>query len=79
MPETNISDTELTEDEYEAECAQVELLFPNAKFTISINIEELENVISDQPRLLSRALIVIVTTSSLRAPTFFYIRGENIQ
>ncbi len=67
MPETNISDTELTEDEYEAECAQVELLFPNVKFTISINIEELENVISDQPLSLSRALIVIVTTSILRA------------
>ncbi len=47
MLETKICDIEFTEDEYEAQCVQIELLFPSAKFTILKNTDELDNVISD--------------------------------
>ena len=41
-----------TEQQYEAEINQIEEMFPNAKFSIAINIEDLDNVITDQTNIV---------------------------
>lgn len=40
---------EKTEDEYEYEYQEIQNMFPNAQFTISIPIDEMYDVISDMP------------------------------
>ena len=43
---------EKTEAEYEAEYNKIEEMFPNAKFTVSIPIEDLDDVVSTEPVII---------------------------
>jgi hypothetical protein len=43
---------EKTEEQYERENEEIEKMFPNAKFTIAINIEELDVIFTKQPAIV---------------------------
>jgi hypothetical protein len=79
MPEANDSDIEKLEDEYEAECEQLELMFPDAKFTISMGIDELEDVITDQPHIvIKQSYDCYCHDEHPKGHNYFYISGEKM-
>ena len=43
---------EKTEAEYEQEFEQLEAMFPDAKFTVSIPIEDIDEVVSTEPTIM---------------------------
>ena len=83
MPETNenIETTreEKAEDLYEEEFQEIERMFPNAKFVISIELDELDTVITAQTNIvIKQSYTCHCYEDCKRKPNFFYIRGENI-
>ncbi len=65
---------------YEAECEQLESMFPDAKFTISMGIEELEDVITDQPHtVIKQSFDCYCNDEHPKGPDFFDIRAEKTQ
>ena len=48
------SPIEKTEDEYEHEFELLEQMFPDAEFTVSIPIEEIDDVISTEPIIIMK-------------------------
>ena len=46
--------TEKTEDEYEQEFQLLEEMFPDAQFTVSVPIEEIDDVVSTEPIIIMK-------------------------
>jgi Na+-transporting NADH:ubiquinone oxidoreductase subunit NqrF len=83
MPETN-EHLETTSDEkavelYEEEFQEIERMFPNAKFVISIGLEELDTVITAQTNIvIKQSYTCYCYEDCKKKPDFFYICGENM-
>ena len=52
MNDSSDESDEKTEEQYEYEFEQIAKMFPNAKFTIAIDIEELEKFVEEHRKLL---------------------------
>ena len=52
MNDSSDESDEKTEEQYEYEFEQIAKMFPNAKFTIAIDIEELDEVVTEQPEII---------------------------
>lgn len=71
--------SEKTEAEYEAEFELLEALFPHAQFTISIPIEELDDVVTQEPVIMVKQTYQCHCYSECSKETeWFCIRGCSI-
>lgn len=78
MNNTNI-ETEKTDAEYEAEIELIETMFPNAQFTVSIPIEELDDVVTNEPVIMVKQTYTCHCYTNCNRQTEWYsIRGSNI-
>lgn len=70
---------EKTDEQYELEIEQIEQMFPNAKFTIAIDIEELDVVFTKQPAIVVKQTYNCYCYKDCNKKTeYFYISGKNI-
>jgi len=70
---------EKTEEQYEREIEEIEEMFPNAKFTIAINIEELDVIFTKQPAIVVKKSYNCYCYTGCNKPSeYFYISGKNI-
>ena len=64
----------MTDEEYE--CEQ---MFPNAQFSIAINIEDMDKLITTEHQLIIKSKYNCYCYTNCKKNTdFFYIQGENI-
>lgn len=70
---------EKTDEQYEREIEEIEKMFPNAKFTIAIDIEELDVVFTKQPAIvIKQSYYCHCYRGSNKKTEYFYISGKNI-
>jgi hypothetical protein len=70
---------EKTEQDYENECNLIDLMFPNAKFSIAIDIEELDDIITTQPKIIIKSSYNCYCYEICKRTTeYFIISGKNI-
>lgn len=71
--------SEFNEDEYELECKLIEEEFPNAKFTICIPYNELDDVITSKNEIIIKCDYKCFCYDEIQRPNDFYIvKGECI-
>ena len=69
----------MTSEQYEYEMEQIELMFPDAKFSISIGLEELDDVITEQPHIvIKHAHKCYCYDEAPKQTEFYYISGDRI-
>ncbi len=69
----------MTSEQYEYEMEQIELMFPDAKFSISIGLEELDDVITEQPHIvIKHAYNCYCYDEAPKQTEFYYISGDRI-
>ena len=74
-----IFEMEKTDEEYEREFEEYERMFPYAKFTISIDIEELDDLITDKQSIIIKQVYDCYCYENCNKKTeYFYIKGENL-
>ena len=70
---------EKTDEEYEREIEEIERMFPDAKFTISIDIEELDDLITDKQSIIIKQVYDCYCYQDYNKKTeYFYIKGEKL-
>jgi len=70
---------EQTEEEMEYEIEQIDLMFPNAQFTVAISIKELDDIITDKNYIIIKQAYNCYCYSDCKRNTeYFYIQGKNI-
>ena len=70
---------EKTIEEYHNEVEQINIMFPNAQFTISIDIEEMDELITHKDHITIKNSYDCYCYDNCKKNTdFFYIKGENI-
>jgi hypothetical protein len=67
---------EKTEEQYERECEQIGLMFPDAKFVVSIEFDYLDEVVSDLPAIIVKnARTCYCYDGKDSSIDYFYISG----
>ena len=70
---------EKTEEQYEYEFRQIELLFPDAQFTIAIDLEDLDDVITELNTIIIKKNYSCYCHANCKRNTdWFIINGEKI-
>jgi len=78
MEYTNL-DEQYEKEQIDAEAALLYNTFPKAKFTISINYDELDTVITNQPSIiLIYNFDCYCYRKNKRKTEYYYVRGKNI-
>ena len=68
-----------TDEEIEYEIEQKIIMFPNAQFEISINIEEMDKLITDKQNIIIKNTYICYCYDNCNKKTdYFYIQGENM-
>ena len=63
--------------QYEYEIKQIEEMFPNAKFSIAINIEDMDNIITEQTNIVVKHTYACYCYDNCNKNTdFFYITNR---
>ena len=74
-PETQ----EKTEEQYEKECEQIGLMFAGAKFVVSIELQDLDEVVSELPAIIVKNTRTCYCYDGKDSSIdYFYISGNNI-
>ena len=78
--EYSILKEEEEEDKYDAEAALLYNIFPNAKFTISIDYDELDTVITREQSIIAiqRYDCYCYNNNNKRVTEYYHIKGKNI-
>lgn len=72
-----ISD-EKTEEQYCKENEIIDQIFPNAEFTIALNLEELDNILTDKSDIvIKNTYNCYCYANSKKDPDYFYINCKN--
>ena len=70
---------EKTDEQFECEIEQIHNMFPNAQFEIAINIEEMDNLVTDKKFIIVKNTYSCYCYDDCKKNTdYFYIRGENM-
>lgn len=70
---------EKTEEEYEEEMRKIEEEFPNAKFTIAINYDDLDEKITDEKQIvIKNAYTCYCYEGNYRPTDYFIVSNDNI-
>jgi hypothetical protein len=70
---------EKTNEEYEYDAEQINIMFPNAQFTIAIDIEDMNELITDKQHLIIKSSYDCYCYDNAKKKTdYFYIKGENM-
>lgn len=72
---------EKTDEEYEYEYEEINKMFPNAQFSVAIDIEYMDKLITDKQELIIKNTYncYCYSCSNCKKNTdYFYIKGENI-
>jgi hypothetical protein len=79
---SNNDDAELvekTDEQYEKEYELIEQMFPDAKFTVAIEFEDLDEVVTNLPAIIVKNAYTCYCYNGHNRPTdFFHISGENM-
>jgi Na+-transporting NADH:ubiquinone oxidoreductase subunit NqrF len=69
-----------SDEQYDYENEQIEILFPDAKFTISMSLEDLDEVVTDQPHIVIKHAYNCYCYDEEEAKNteFYYISGKNL-
>ncbi len=79
MPESNAEVERTADEQFDYEMNQIEIMFPNAKFTISMPLEDLDKVITDQPhRMIKHTYNCYCYDECPRNAELYYISGESL-
>lgn len=66
-------------EKYEREFEEIERMFPDAKFTISIDIEELDDLITDKQSIIIKHVYDCYCYENCNKKTeYFCVRGEKL-
>jgi hypothetical protein len=69
---------EKTDEEYEYDAEQINSMFPNAQFTIAIDIENIDELITDKHNLIIKRNYNCYCYNYSKNTDYYYIRGENM-
>jgi hypothetical protein len=69
---------EKTDEEYEYDAEQINIMFPDAQFTIAIDIEDMDELITDEHHLIIKNTYNCYCYNSKKSTDYFYIEGENM-
>ena len=69
---------EKTEEDYEKDIEEIEKMFPNAKFSVAIEIEELDNIVTDETYIVVKNTYDCYCYKNKRNTEYFYISGKHI-
>jgi len=70
---------EKTDEEYNYEYEQIDTMFPNAQFTIAIDIDDMDKLITTKNELIIKSKYNCYCYTNCKKNTdYFYIQGENI-
>lgn len=72
---------EKTDEEYEYDNKQINIMFPNAEFSVAIDIKDIDELITDKRELIIKRTYDCYCYSyddTKKKADYFYIRGENL-
>ena len=79
MEQTEEGDDVIHITDYTFEIDLIDKMFPNAKFVIAIDIEELDDVVTDQTNIVVKNTYDCYCYGGVnKIADYFYIRGEHI-
>lgn len=74
-----MSDIEKTEEQCQIENEQIERMFPNAKFIIAIDIDELDDIVTDKKFItVAKTYTCYCYDNCNKTPKYFYVTGDKI-
>ena len=77
--EESESDNGKTDEEYEYEREQINKMFPNANFTIAIDLNDLDDVITTRPFIIVKSsYFCYCYDNNKKESEYFYVSGNNI-
>ena len=71
-------DEEFDEEKYILNQEEINLLYPNANFIISIDLDDIEEILTEQQNIIIKTTFTCGCYNSIRPAEFYYISGEKI-
>ena len=70
---------EKTDEECEYDAEQINIMFPNAQFSVAIDIEDMDELITDEPEIIIKMCYnCYCYDNTKKEADYFYIKGENM-
>ena len=69
---------EKTEEDYEKDIEEIEKMFPNAKFSVAIELEDLDDIVTDETDIVVKNTYDCYCHTNKRNTEYFYISGKHI-